>query len=315
MKIEALKNFLQNIFSITEYGETHHLIRLFGIKIKTPKGYISKQKKENAYYYYKKNNIDITQIPPATGQIRAVQMANFALLKELDYVCKQNNLQYWIDFGTLLGAVRHKGFIPWDDDIDTGMLRDDYNKIIEAFQKSSRNPDIYAGYVKSQKNPCQYYIKVQHKKCPHLFVDIFPYDVYGAKLTKDKQYEITAEIKNLRKKMQKECTNASIEKIEKVISDAREKVLLKENVEHSDLVWGVDFNHCWKNWLYSYDTIFPLKEISFEGENFPCVNDINGFLSEVYGNYMAYPKKIGVGHSMFAKLSNKESEIISSLKG
>ena len=117
--------------------------------------------------------IDITSIPPAEGQIRDIQLANLELLKELDYVCRENNLTYWLDGGTLLGAVRHKGFIPWDDDIDTIMPRDSYDKIIEAFEKSSRNPDVCAKYVADSDCPATCFIKVLHKKCKYLFVDIF----------------------------------------------------------------------------------------------------------------------------------------------
>jgi lipopolysaccharide cholinephosphotransferase len=309
------KNIFKQIFSIEDYGNTHHILRLFGVKVKFPKSEFAKKKKESPYYYYKKNNIDITTLPPATGQIRDIQLANLALLNELDHVCKQNGLTYWLDFGSLLGAVRHKGFIPWDDDIDTGMMREDYGKIIEAFEKSSRNSDIYAGYVKSAKNPCQYYIKVQHRRCPNLFVDIFPYDYYGQKLDKDEQYRVTSEIKSIRKKMQKSCeTDGSTEHIESVIESARAEILNRDNfVEQSDLVWGVDFNHGWKNWLYSYDTIFPLSEVEFEGVKIPCANKKEEFLSEVYGDYMAYPKKIGVGHNMYAELTEDEKKIIKEL--
>ncbi len=306
-------SIVDKLFSIKDYGETHHMLRLFGLKIKFPKSEFAKKKKENPYYYYKKNNIDITTIPPATGQIRDIQLANLALLKELDYVCKQNNMKYWLDFGSLLGAVRHKGFIPWDDDIDVGMLREDYDKIIEVFKKSSRNPDIYADYVNSAKNSCQYYIKVLHKKCPHLFVDIFPYDFYGKSLTKEEQYKKTAEIKRLRKRMQSKCMGADVSQIAETIKTSRNKILLNETDSNSDLVWGIDFNHGWKNWLYSYDMIFPLKTIKFENVEIPCINKVDDFLTEVYGDYMAYPRKIGVGHSMFAVLSNEEKLAIEDL--
>ena len=181
-------SFLKKVFSITDTTYRTEY-RILGIKIAIAKPEYQKKRKENPYYYYKKNNVDITTIPPATGQLRDIQLANLALLKELDYVCKQNGLKYWLDFGTLLGAVRHKGFIPWDDDIDTGMLREDYEKVIDAFNKSSRNPDIYAGYVRDKNN--NYIIKIQHKKCPYLFVDIFPYDWYGKQLSREEQYEIT----------------------------------------------------------------------------------------------------------------------------
>ena len=311
----VFKDFSNRILSITDYGETHHLLHIFGFKLKFPKYEYRIKRRENPYHYYKKNNVDITTLPPAQGQIRDIQLANLALLKELDYVCKQNNIQYWIDFGSVLGAVRHKGFIPWDDDVDTGMLREDYNRIIDAFKKSSRNPDIFADYVRSGKNSCQYIIKVQHKKCPHLFVDIFPYDFYGKILSTDEQLSITKEFKSIRKQMENKCSSeCSVDNIQKVIEDARKNIIQNtENKQNTDLVWGIDFNHNWKNWFSSYDTVFPLKEISFEGEKFSCMNNYELYLSGVYGNYMDYPKKIGVGHNMFARLGDEESFVISEL--
>lgn len=87
-----IKKFLSKIYSVTDYKCTHNLIKICGIKIKIAKKEFADKKKENLYYYYKKNNIDITTIPPAVGQMRDIQLANLELLKELDYVCRENNL-------------------------------------------------------------------------------------------------------------------------------------------------------------------------------------------------------------------------------
>ena len=64
--------------------------------------------------------------------LRKVQLAQLEIAKEFKRICDENQLQYFMDSGTLLGAVRHKGFIPWDDDMDFGMMRDQYEKLLSV---------------------------------------------------------------------------------------------------------------------------------------------------------------------------------------
>lgn len=314
-----IKDFLPNIFSIQEYNETHNIIKILGIKIKYAKFSCVKSMKENPYYEYKKNNIDIRTLPPATGQIRDIQLANLALLKELDYVCKQNGLNYWLDAGTLIGAIRHKGFIPWDDDIDVGMLRDDYNKIIKAFQVYSRNPDIYADYYRDKTNPAQMIIKIQHRNCQYLFVDIFPFDVYGNAMTEEKQLEKTKYIKSIIEEIKSKASfainnNDTIKNNADIMQNRILTEVIPPDITSTDLVWGIDFQHRWNNWFTNYNVVFPLKTIHFEGSEFMCMNNPDKFLTRVYGDYMAYPKKIGYGHSAYVELTDKDKKVIQELK-
>lgn len=83
--------------------------------------------------YYIKNFLtrttDITTISSAHGNLRLIQQGSAKLLAFIDLICRKNNLQYWMHYGTLIGAMRHKGFIPWDDDIDICMMRNDFDKL------------------------------------------------------------------------------------------------------------------------------------------------------------------------------------------
>lgn len=68
-------------------------------------------------------------------ELRRVQLTQLEIAKEIKRICDKYQLKYIIDFGSLLGAVRHKGFIPWDDDMDMSMPRADYEKFLDVAQK------------------------------------------------------------------------------------------------------------------------------------------------------------------------------------
>ena len=69
-----------------------------------------------------------TKIP--NDSIKAIELS---ILNDIDRFCRDHKLQYWLAYGTLLGAIRHQGFIPWDDDIDIFMFRDDYEQFLNTY--------------------------------------------------------------------------------------------------------------------------------------------------------------------------------------
>lgn len=309
---------LFNIFTIatiSNYSETRNLITILGFKIKIAKREIAKERQENVFYQYKKDKIDITKVPPTQGLLRDIQLANLALLKELAYVCEKNNFKYILDAGTLLGAIRHKGFIPWDDDIDILMFREDYEKIVSAFKNTTRNSDIYAEYHRDKDTNSQYFIKIKHKKCPFLGVDIFPLDSYGKHLSLKEQLIATNKICKILKYLKKEIDpNISNKETKTILTKTmKEKILLSSTNENGDFVYGVDFAHKLKNWFLDRDIVLPLRKIQFEDSKYTTVNKPKEFLKNIYGNYMKYPKKMKILHYSYKNLTSEQLEAIKKL--
>lgn len=108
------------------------------------------------------------------------------ILNSIDDFCTKNNINYWIDCGTLLGAIRHKGYIPWDDDIDIGMLREDYEKFAKSFNSSNERYKFHCYeldnnwfYTYGKVTDEQTLLYEPDKKSgieSAIFVDVFVYD-------------------------------------------------------------------------------------------------------------------------------------------
>ena len=310
--------FFENLLSVKEYNETSIIVRFCFIKIKFPKLRFIIAKMNSPFYKYKKNKIDITTIPAATGQLREIQLANLSLLKEVDVFFKQEGVPYWLDGGTLLGAIRHKGYIPWDDDIDLLMLRKDYEKVIDIINTNTKNPDIYAEYYRMKTHPSVIFIKVRHKKCPHLFVDIFPADVYGRGLSVEEQNKRADKIIEIRKELARTVSSniSDNELIDLINKTTKERILsdaVPDDIQNCDVIWGIDFHHFHHNLFMNYNKIFPLKEVEFEGIMMPIPNDYDYYLKQSYGDYMAYPDKLAIGHAAFMEIDKSEKENIKRL--
>lgn len=122
-------------------------------------------------------------------QFRKMQLTELDMLVDFDRVCRENNIPYVLFGGSLLGAVRHHGYIPWDDDADIAMLREDYDKFksiasekldgkVCYFQDHDTDENYRWGYGKLRRTGTEYVrVGQEHLKCKTgIFVDVFPMD-------------------------------------------------------------------------------------------------------------------------------------------
>lgn len=234
------------------------------------------------------NSLDITKIKPATGRARLRQEIQVQILRIVDAVATKNDIPYWLDFGTLLGAVRHHGFIPWDGDVDISMPRDAMNRFL-ALQDNL--PDsIFVTTDTNQNKESDLVLRVCEKRSL-IRIDIFPYDfIKGALSSSGNETEWA-------KAYIKAFDVANMERRHGV-AVFRDNWLASHPSGDGDvdaLVVGLDYAGATPNYRNIYDvrTIFPLHRVEFEGCHLNVPADSESCLWQTYGDYMRFPKDLG----------------------
>ncbi len=238
------------------------------------------------------------------------------LLKYTKEICEKNNIEYFLGYGTLLGAVRHKGFIPWDDDVDVVLFREEYDKFVRAVEEDNHeyikvfhmgNSDCYLGpyamIVDTRTFLKHNAVKKELIADLGVYIDVFPLDKggdisYVQKLV-SQSYRLKA-LNNLTlvnhfgdetgiKKVAKQLIAPFANLIgHKFLCDKIQG--LTEKIQTSDPQYAVDL--MWEprmNWVIPLEAYKESVMLQFEDEYFNAPADYDLVLRIGYGNYMEFP--------------------------
>ena len=240
-------------------------------------------------------------IDPKT--LRKAQLIMLEMLVEFDAICKKHKLNYWLDSGTLLGAVRHQGFIPWDDDIDLSMPVEDYRQLKEIvqeelsenlfFQTRETDKEFKFDYIKLRSNKAsivEFHEKGEEIKYHQgLFVDIFPMLTMPNTEFHQAFYADTFKLIRDVSSISLHTPNGKDHpKVREALLEALNEMHEGWDKENIKVIYSGKMPDV-AAW-FDKDKVFPLQTLSFEGREFPVPNDTYHYLDNIYSfNFMELP--------------------------
>ena len=239
---------------------------------------------------------------PDGSILRQQQIRMLEILKTFDAICKKHQIPYWLSSGTLIGAARHKGFIPWDDDLDVEMMRKDYLRLIKILpnelpeqyklQTHETDPGYIFIYGKLRDENSYIAETTDYDRIFNyrgIYIDIFPIEkvpYWLAWIAGHMQGRIYVELKKKRIN-----EKAVLKRVNQIYSFNTKfgfpflRMLTK-------MFPGSPVRHSFGTTYFAprnLKDIFPLTEIEFEGQLFPAPGNTAVYLSKIYGDYMKLP--------------------------
>lgn len=256
--------------------------------------------------------------------LRKLQLVELEILDVIAKFCKERNVKWFMDSGTCLGAMRHGGFIPWDDDIDIGMMREDYDAFCAA--ASEEFPVGYSLHTPlNSRNYAPMFAKIYKEgtlfeneetrasgMSMGIFVDVFPYDrlisaegqrkkqIRNASLSQKRSYLYHSRVI----KVPHSGLLGSVEKIGCAALHYVERAITQNPIKYSSafmesVLSRDDFDSnelgeyaclcCPQVMPFSYRELMPVRTLSFEGRLYPAPGMTETYLAKMYGDWRQVP--------------------------
>ncbi len=240
-------------------------------------------------------------------EMSLIQKFTKELLHQLDIICVKHKIDYWLDWGSLIGAVRHKNCIPWDDDIDVGMMREDFDRLCSIMHLHPQFEVKIAegkqdGYIRYNR----FMLADSDIPC---FIDIFPFD-YADSVEEawtqhvSLRHELIAKSNELHSQIGSTARNS---RITALLDDYINKhiYLINPTNQKSAIVWGVENCSLLNRKIsFAYDDIFPTKRIRVGETTCMAPRKTMQRLKAFYGNIYKLPNDM-VSHR-HVHLTNKQ---------
>ena len=253
---------------------------------------------------------------PDGSLLRTLQLSELDILIEFDRICHKYKIDYWLDYGTLLGAERHGGFIPWDDDIDVCMLKNDHKRFVEVAESEIKHPLQLLAASKKNSRPWTRIIN-SHQSVTRL-VGQWDTETCG-KVTSGDSNIVSSKTENIWidifvaengtlpiKRFVEKTYGKCMRRRYHLFFDGTSKYILAMilypfmlcmvssvrlwcRLFHSNelvIEYGSQFNG-----LRMKSEIFPLAEMEFEGHKFKVPFDTSNYLERIYKNHSEIPPK------------------------